>query len=111
MAKDLSRRKFLERIGLGTAAGAGFSLFNKTASGSPSLGVLPTRTLGRTGARVSILAFGCGSRFLTSGIQHHRPMCGWKIHGSRIIATCTFAQTWKTGMMNNGTNMLLMQYN
>ncbi|HMF78550.1 MAG TPA: aldo/keto reductase [Bryobacteraceae bacterium] len=26
--------------------------------------VLPTRVLGRTGARVSILAFGCGSRFL-----------------------------------------------
>jgi uncharacterized protein len=25
---------------------------------------LPSRTLGRTGARVSILAFGCGSRFL-----------------------------------------------
>jgi len=25
---------------------------------------LPTRTLGRTGAKVSILAFGCGSRFL-----------------------------------------------
>ena len=25
---------------------------------------MPTRILGRTGARVSILAFGCGSRFL-----------------------------------------------
>src|SRR4051794_41951583 len=28
---------------------------------------MPTRVLGRTGARVSILAFGCGSRFLAYG--------------------------------------------
>jgi aryl-alcohol dehydrogenase-like predicted oxidoreductase len=64
MSKELSRRKFLERIGLGTAAGASFSLFSNPASGSSPTGVLPTRTLGRTGAKVSILAFGCGSRFL-----------------------------------------------
>jgi len=64
MSKELSRRKFLERIGLGTAAGASFSLFSNPASRSSPTGVLPTRTLGRTGAKVSILAFGCGSRFL-----------------------------------------------
>src|SRR5215831_3399277 len=63
MSKDLSRRGFLERLGLGSAAAATLPLLN----GSPSNGAstaLPHRTLGRTGASVSILAFGCGSRFL-----------------------------------------------
>ncbi len=65
MSKDLSRRKFLERIGLGTAAGASLSLFKDVAAARPAVaGPLPSRTLGRTGATVSILAFGCGSRFL-----------------------------------------------
>ena len=65
MNKDLSRRKFLEQIGLGTAAGVSCSLLNDLAEAHPaSTALLPTRTLGRTGARVSILAFGCGSRFL-----------------------------------------------
>jgi len=64
MSNDLSRRKFLERIGLGTAAGASFSLLKDVASGAVTSSVLPSRTLGRTGAEVSILAFGCGSRFL-----------------------------------------------
>ena len=61
--KDLSRRKFLERLGLGTAAGAGLTLFGVPES-TASTNTLPSRTLGRTGAKVSILAFGCGSRFL-----------------------------------------------
>jgi aryl-alcohol dehydrogenase-like predicted oxidoreductase len=63
MNKDLSRRGFLERLGLGSAAAATLPLLK----GSPSNGAstaLPHRTLGRTGASVSILAFGCGSRFL-----------------------------------------------
>ena len=64
MSKDLSRRKFLERIGLGTAAGTGFWLLRDVAQAHPTPGPLPSRTLGRTGAKVSILAFGCGSRFL-----------------------------------------------
>jgi uncharacterized protein len=65
MSKELSRRKFLERIGLGTAAGASLTLFKDVAAAQPTApGVLPSRTLGRTGAKVSILAFGCGSRFL-----------------------------------------------
>jgi uncharacterized protein len=62
MTKDLSRRKFLERIGLGTAAGVSYSLLKDVAHAENS--PLPSRTLGRTGAKVSILAFGCGSRFL-----------------------------------------------
>jgi len=65
MDKDLSRRKFLEQIGVGTAAGVGLSLFNELAEARPAAASpLPSRTLGRTRARVSILAFGCGSRFL-----------------------------------------------
>lgn len=64
MSKDLSRRKFLERIGLGTAAGASLSLLKDVAAEPTTRTMLPSRTLGRTGAKVSILAFGCGSRFL-----------------------------------------------
>ncbi len=65
MAMDLSRRKFLENVGVGTAAGVGYSLLGQWAEAHPANpNVLPTRTLGRTGTNVSILAFGCGSRFL-----------------------------------------------
>ena len=65
MSSDLSRRKFLEKLGQGTVAGVGYSLLNQVAE-AESVGAksLPARTLGRTGAKVSILAFGCGSRFL-----------------------------------------------
>lgn len=65
MDDNLSRRKFLEQVGLGTAAGVGLSLLPEFAQGLASASSpLPSRTLGRTGAKVSILAFGCGSRFL-----------------------------------------------
>ena len=64
MSEDLSRRKFLETIGLGTAAGAGAWLLKDMAHAQPPVSPLPLRTLGRTSAKVSILAFGCGSRFL-----------------------------------------------
>lgn len=48
---SISRRSFLEAAALSAvAANAGTAM--------------PTRTLGRTGARVSLLAFGSGSRFL-----------------------------------------------
>ena len=63
MMKDLSRRKFLERAGL-TTAGVGLSLFPDLAQAHPTIASLPKRTLGRTNEKVSILAFGCGSRFL-----------------------------------------------
>jgi uncharacterized protein len=65
MVKDLSRRKFLEQVGAGTAAGVSYSILSDWAQARPaSPSALPTRPLGRTGANVSILAFGCGSRFL-----------------------------------------------
>ena len=59
MSEDLSRRKFLERFAAGTAT---LPLFKGVAEGAAR--ALPHRVLGRTGASVSILAFGCGSRFL-----------------------------------------------
>ena len=65
MSKEFSRRTFLERIGLGTVAGASLSVLKDVAAARPApVNPLPSRTLGRTGAKVSILAFGCGSRFL-----------------------------------------------
>ena len=64
VTNDLSRRKFLEKIGLGAATSAGVLLFKDVAPAEPPTAPLPSRTLGRTGAKVSILAFGCGSRFL-----------------------------------------------
>jgi predicted aldo/keto reductase-like oxidoreductase len=64
MTNDLSRRKFLEKIGLGAATGASVWLLKDVAEAEPPADSLPSRTLGRTGAKVSILAFGCGSRFL-----------------------------------------------
>jgi len=62
MRKDFSRRKFLGSLAAGGAAGANLPWLAKLAAATE--GALPHRTLGRTGARVSILAFGCGSRFL-----------------------------------------------
>ena len=64
MSKDISRREFLENLGLGAAASAGVLLANEHARARAAGDALPSRTLGRTGAKVSILAFGCGSRFL-----------------------------------------------
>jgi predicted aldo/keto reductase-like oxidoreductase len=51
---SISRRQFLETTALGSLAGTALGAENG----------LPTRILGRTGARVSILAMGGGSRFL-----------------------------------------------
>lgn len=48
---SLSRRQFLTSAALGAA----------TAPAAPGM---PVRTLGRTGVRVSLLGFGCGSRFM-----------------------------------------------
>lgn len=52
----ISRREFLEASALGSLAAAPLLSAEKNA--------LPTRVLGKTGARVSILAMGAGSRFL-----------------------------------------------
>ncbi len=54
---NVSRRSFL---GSAAFAGAGTLLAAEVDSHTG----MPTRVLGRTGARVSLLAFGCGSRFL-----------------------------------------------
>lgn len=64
MSKEISRRKFLENIGVGTAAGTSLLLLKDVAGARATTSSIPTRILGRTGATVSILAFGCGSRFL-----------------------------------------------
>lgn len=55
----ISRRNFLERAaiaGLGAREALASSVDKKTG--------MPTRLLGKTGARVSVIAFGCGSRLL-----------------------------------------------
>src|SRR3954451_22708407 len=64
MANEISRRQFLESIGLGAAAGTTLLLLTDGAVATPTADAIPKRTLGRTAAKVSILAFGCGSRFL-----------------------------------------------
>lgn len=54
---SISRRRFLGTTAAGTLAAG-------TVIGADESNTLPTRTLGKTGARVSILAMGGGSRFL-----------------------------------------------
>jgi uncharacterized protein len=61
MSKEISRREFIEQVGL---TGTSLMLLKDVAGALPAGNTLPTRALGRTGAKVSILAFGCGSRFL-----------------------------------------------
>jgi uncharacterized protein len=53
---SISRRRFLEASALGSLAAGPLLAGEKTG--------LPTRVLGKTGARVSILAMGAGSRYL-----------------------------------------------
>ena len=63
MSKDVSRRKFLEGLAVGGAAGVGLLTgLHGTAQGAV-IERLPHRVLGQTGESVSILAFGGGSRF------------------------------------------------
>jgi predicted aldo/keto reductase-like oxidoreductase len=52
---SISRRRFLESTAVAGLATNAFA----------AKGALPVRTLGKTGAKVSILAFGCGSRLLS----------------------------------------------
>ena len=62
MAKEdtVSRRRFLETGSRALGAAAALPALPALAE----TGTLPRRVLGRTGVSVSILAFGCGSRFL-----------------------------------------------
>jgi predicted aldo/keto reductase-like oxidoreductase len=61
----VSRRQFLETSGLAAGAVAAVpALASPLAADATATTKLPHRALGRTGASVSILALGCGSRFL-----------------------------------------------
>ena len=62
MSIDLTRRKFLGRLAAGSAAGTSLPWLSNLANAADEK--LPHRILGNTGAQVSILAFGCGSRFM-----------------------------------------------
>ena len=64
MDDKVSRREFLERGGKAVGAVAAMPAWLAAASPSEAAAALPRRTLGRTGVSVSILAMGCGSRFL-----------------------------------------------
>jgi aryl-alcohol dehydrogenase-like predicted oxidoreductase len=59
----VSRREFLEKTAIAGAAAAALPGLVSTPAHAAE-GKIPHRTLGRTGASVSILAMGCGSRFL-----------------------------------------------
>jgi uncharacterized protein len=59
MANRYSRREFLEKTAW---AGVAVAAIGPQAAAAKAM---PTRILGKTGARVSILAFGCGSRLLS----------------------------------------------
>jgi hypothetical protein len=63
--RGVSRREFLERSGLAAGAVAALPVLSSRVAAGATVGArLPHRTLGRTGVSVSILAMGCGSRFL-----------------------------------------------
>jgi uncharacterized protein len=66
MAKTdgVTRREFLETSGLAAGAVAAMPALPAALPDATVTTKLPHRTLGRTGASVSILAMGCGSRFL-----------------------------------------------
>lgn len=61
-SENLSRRKFLRGLGVVSAASVAAPLVQ--AGAIPAAGKLPHRVLGKTGASVSIMAFGSGSRFM-----------------------------------------------
>jgi uncharacterized protein len=79
---SISRREFLETAALGTLAAGSLNADGANSS-------MPTRVLGKTGARVSILAMGGGSRFL----QYNEEDAAVAIHkaldlGVSYIDTC-----------------------
>src|SRR5262245_28919310 len=57
---NISRRQFLETAALGCATTLGGAVGQSLSASSK----IPTRTFGRTGLTVSVLAFGSGSRFM-----------------------------------------------
>ena len=62
MAEQISRREFLER-----STRIGVAAVGVAAGVAEASQAMPTRVLGKTGAHVSIVALGCGSRLLAYG--------------------------------------------
>lgn len=60
----LTRREFIEQTSLTAASAAVLPAVLTEPTEAAPAPKLPQRVLGRTGAKVPILAFGCGSRFL-----------------------------------------------
>jgi uncharacterized protein len=60
---QITRREFIEQTSLTVAASTLLSAAAETVEAGQK-NKLPQRVLGRTGVRVPVLAFGCGSRFL-----------------------------------------------
>ncbi|HVG38460.1 MAG TPA: aldo/keto reductase [Pyrinomonadaceae bacterium] len=59
--KKINRRKFMEGAAVSVTSVAALS---GCLTAAPAAAKLPRRALGRTNASVSVLAFGCGSRFM-----------------------------------------------
>jgi hypothetical protein len=64
MDEKISRREFLEKGSMVVGAVSAIPALLAAAGQAEAAAAIPRRTLGRTGASVSILAMGCGSRFL-----------------------------------------------
>jgi hypothetical protein len=64
MHERISRREFLEKSGTMVGAAAALPALLTASGRADAAAAMPRRTLGRTGVSVSILAMGCGSRFL-----------------------------------------------
>ncbi len=60
----ITRREFIEKTTLAVASAAALPDILTAAAEAAAKEKLPRRVLGRTGTEVTILAFGCGSRFL-----------------------------------------------
>jgi uncharacterized protein len=64
MKKKIGRREFIEKTSAGIATAAILSEIEIEAADKNSM---PKRKFGQTGIEVPIIAFGCGSRFMTYG--------------------------------------------
>lgn len=65
---EVTRREFLKTT-LAGAAVAGLAPFAISSSKAAETSSMPTRLLGKTGVRVSVLGFGGGSRFLVAPVE------------------------------------------
>ena len=89
MINPISRRLFLRRSGAGLTAIA-------AAGPLAAAGIMPVRTLGKTGLKVSLLAFGGGSQFLLAKDGDWEPLLERAIaSGINFFDTSTGYQ-WKS---------------